>query len=129
MVGGLGAMALCHGDPDQAESLFHQSLVALREAGDRWYLVLDLEWLARVAATRSDWHRTVRLLSAADSLRRAAGDTQPPLADPYYSSLLERARLAIGQEEFAEVFAEGTSMSLDGAIEYALLTSSQSVES
>jgi hypothetical protein len=75
-----------------------------------------LERLAAAVVSQQQPKRAAHLLAAAEGLRDANG-VPLPTAD---CAEHERSVAAVGEEAFADAWAEGRALSLDQAVEYAL---------
>jgi hypothetical protein len=76
--------------------------------------------MAGVAAGLGEWQRAARLLGATAGLLESMGG----VLDPDWQADVDRyeaaTRSTLGEEAFAEAWAEGQAMSLEQAVEYAL---------
>jgi predicted ATPase/DNA-binding CsgD family transcriptional regulator len=108
-----------HGDLQEAESFVHEALKLGREAGDQLGLVDGLELLARLAAEQDSPKEATRLLAAAESLRSELGYARFSVEQEPYDAAVARAREALGPDDFAAAWTEGTKLSLQQAIAYS----------
>ena len=111
-------VALAQGEPDQAERDAHDALVVA--ARTKGYLrVADvLECLARLAADAGNHPYAARTLGASDGIRRRTGEARFPMYQADYDATLVAVREALGQQDFAAVWAEGAALSTEEAIAY-----------
>jgi predicted ATPase/class 3 adenylate cyclase/DNA-binding CsgD family transcriptional regulator len=110
---------IAEGEPDAAESDLHDALAA---AGDvRAYLGVPdtLECLADLACRGGSDQEAVRLLGAADAIRRRTSEARFDIYQSDCESLLAQLRNAMGDEDFDCAWAEGAALSIDEAIAYA----------
>ena len=78
-----------------------------------------LECLADLAV-KADGHReAARLFGAADGIRQRVGVVRFKIYDVEYENSLGALRDAMGEEDFAAAWAEGTALSTDEALAYA----------
>jgi hypothetical protein len=78
-----------------------------------------LECLADLAV-KADGHReAARLFGAADAIRQRIGVVRFKIYDVEYQNSLGALRDAMGEEDFAAAWAEGTALSTDEALAYA----------
>ena len=111
------------GDRHGAGVLIRESLRTNKQPfGSQWSVAHCLETLAWVAAADGDHRRAARLLGAADLTWRTSG-TRP--ADLSYlagshKQCKERARGALGDENFAVIFDEGAQLTFEDAVAYAV---------
>jgi len=117
---GLGFLALCRKDLAQASSLLKESLTMFHDSEDRPGKVRSLDRLANLALAEGQAARAVRLLGAADAAREAIGAPQPPSEHEEFDRIIGAARSEMDESAFVEAWAEGQTMSLDQAVEYAL---------
>ena len=116
----LGVLALHRGDRREAESRLVDALTALAEAGERPNVAYGIDAFAMLAAAEGDHIRTIRLASAAKSMRTAS---QLPPLDPWSAMLepsLDSARRALGHQLAERSWTEGASLSTEDAVAYAL---------
>ena len=113
-------IARLRGDTEQAAAVTRASLVLSRDLGARGNLAVGFESLAWIARVDGDHGRAVRLLGAADALRRALG--RPITRELRKGRDEDRAvaRAALGQDAFETAWAEGRAMTLEQAVAYAL---------
>lgn len=119
-----GVVALHQGYYEQAARLFRESLSLLWEVGEKLGIAEAFELLASVAAERQhapgNAQRAARLFGAAELLREEIGSpTEVPDAAEY-DRRITRARDLVGEPVFAAAWAEGRTMTLEQAVEYAL---------
>jgi predicted ATPase/class 3 adenylate cyclase len=120
---GLADVSLRQGDVDRAEALQHEALSLYRELGDLRRCAEGLEELARTAGVAGRGARAARLLGMAGTLREVIGAPQPPTEQADVEEAVAGARMALGEEVWAEAFAAGRELSLDAAIAEVLVES------
>jgi predicted ATPase/DNA-binding CsgD family transcriptional regulator len=106
-------------DPNAAEDLHHQALALRIDHGLRTSMVDSLDALAGLAGRAESFTEAVRLLAASDAARTAMGYPRPPIDQPDHEATLARFCTALGDDEIATAWAEGTALSLDDAVAYA----------
>jgi predicted ATPase/class 3 adenylate cyclase len=116
----LGRVALHLGDNERAVALFRKSLVLRRETGDKPGLAQCLEGLAYVACARGRHGQATRLFGAADALRETYAVRRLPVDEAEHESRVAFARAGLIETAFVATRAEGRTMTLEQAIEYAL---------
>jgi predicted ATPase/class 3 adenylate cyclase len=117
---GLGDLDLVEGEAESAHQRYHESLALFSQMGYRRNIAACLVGLARVAEGRAESERSARLLGAAQALVEAIG-ARLGVVDRTEQERCEAAvRAALGEEAFAAARAEGRSMTLQQAVEYAL---------
>lgn len=105
-------------DPGLAADLHHEALQT-RVEHNLWTFVPDsLDGLARLAAAEARFPEAVRLLATSANGREQVGYPRPTIDQPAVDVTVDEARTAMGDEGFEEVWAEGSSLSLDEAAAY-----------
>jgi predicted ATPase/class 3 adenylate cyclase/DNA-binding CsgD family transcriptional regulator len=116
----MGVASFRQGDLERAASLFRESLTVLREVGERWFITRSLEYLAAVIAMQGDHARAARLFGAGESLRDKIGESVLEFYRADYDRGVAAAHAGLDEQSFAAMWAEGRTMELEEAIEYAL---------
>ena len=107
-------------DKDASRRLAAESLAIEREVGDRPGQLFNFEVLAGVAAAEGRPERAVRLYACASVLRQAVGSHAVEPGWPDHARQVADLRSALGDEAFAEAWAQGRAMSSDESLDYAL---------
>lgn len=84
------------------------------------YIPSVIDSLAATAAAQSQMERAARLWGAAESLREAMGALLPSSERSERDRSIAAVCSALSKEAFATAWAEGSGMSLERAVEYAL---------
>jgi len=113
---GLGHIARCRHDCLQAEVLFKQALALRREMGNMQGVVHSLWGFGRVAAMEQRYERAARLFGSVDARCEMLRGHERRA----YEDEVRALRAQLGETAFDQARAEGRSMSLEQAIEYAL---------
>jgi hypothetical protein len=116
----LGFVKHLLGDEASATALLCEGLAMQDRQLHRLCIAESLDRFAWVATDQDRLHRAARLLGAADELRRRMGAPLPLGDKPLYDRYLEAIHAALNNDEFDKAWAEGTALSLDQAVEYAL---------
>ncbi len=119
---GLGHLARIQGDYGRATGLLEESLVILVQLKDKRCPALCVEGLACVASGRGQAERAARLFGAAEVLREAIGVALLPAERADHERAVAAARAGVDEAAFAAAWAEGRTMRLEQAAEYALAT-------
>ena len=119
-LGTLGWVAIREGDWSRALTRLGESLEVRQEIGDKGGCAWCLERLAEVALAQGKPEKAVRLLSAAAALRISIGSVIDPVDQLEYQNRRTSLRAELGEEQFAKIWEEGRSMTLEQAIGYAL---------
>jgi len=117
----LGWVALLRDDLKRAEALHKESLALSKELGGSHRTFVFLEGLACDAGAKGEAERAARLFGAAQALREATGfpleAAMRSLEEPYFVG----ARSQLEESAWTKAWGEGRAMSMEAAIEYALL--------
>ena len=76
--------------------------------------------LARLSVQTAGYTEAARLFGGADAIRQLTRDMRLPMQQVAWEESLETARDALGQEACDAAWAEGTALSMDEVIAYAL---------
>ncbi|GII92730.1 hypothetical protein Ssi02_29610 [Sinosporangium siamense] len=116
---GLGRIALRKGDLAEARVRLTEALLLSRDAGLRLGIARRLEQYARLVAMEGDLLRSVLLAAASTALRDSTGATSPGFG-ARLSELLDPARHELGDTLVERLWAAGSNMTPDQAVECAL---------
>lgn len=117
---GLGDIARQRRDDHAARAAYRESLTISREVGVRLSLLEGTEGIARMLASSGNYRMAARLFGAASALRLSSHLPLPPPERPEQETLLEAARVALGEESFAEVWEASRALTLEVMVEEAL---------
>lgn len=117
---GLGDTAIGEGDSAVAYAHYIQSLTGCQALGDGYFMLWNLEGIARVAAADGQLVRAVQLFAASTALRESMGMSQPPLRRATYNHLLQMLRTELDEATFANAWTAGQALDLARAVQYAL---------
>jgi hypothetical protein len=118
---GLAGVAWTRGDLEQGAALLKHSLITFRDVGTRDRVAECLQELASLALLAGQPAQTVTLSAAAGATQSSAGLALWPAVAARRDRDLELARAGLGQAEFERAWAEGQALSLDQAIDLALI--------
>ncbi len=116
----LGYVSRHDGDYEQAARHFMESLLSFRELGQPWGIAASMAGLAGVAESTGRAEHAARLLGASEKLLNSIGFVREERIE--YARALAAIRGELSEQAFAAAWAEGTAMTVDEAIEYALGT-------
>ena len=116
----LGWVLRLEADPDGARSMFQAALRMSRRNGDRSGLAYASLGLACLAADRGDWRRAGELHGAAQAFLDRTGQPWEEPEARYRRDSLDKVRAHLGQEQFDRVYAKGTMLSLEEALDVVL---------
>jgi len=115
----LGAAAHKRGDNELALQRFHEALDLLQATPNKSSLAKVLEDLGFTLAALGDGSRGVRLLGAADAIRRTIHSPVFASERAEYEAELTRLRAALGEAAFDGAWRIGSSITLERALEEA----------
>lgn len=107
------------GEPADAEDRAHAALADACASSNPLVAIEALELLAALAVDLGDRAEAARLFGAARARRDTLGYPVPPVERTTIEAAQADARAALGDEAFDAAWAEGESMTLDAAAEYA----------
>jgi predicted ATPase/transcriptional regulator with XRE-family HTH domain len=121
----LAYVALHKNDYDRGATLFAESLGLYRKIGDLNGIVICLAGMACIASARSHPVRAACLFGAHEMLLEVIDMPIDPIDRIEYDRHLAAARAQLDEAAFAAAWAEGRALSLDQAIDEALLCSAK----
>jgi predicted ATPase/class 3 adenylate cyclase len=116
----LGEVLRREGDPEGARSMFVAGLRISRRNGSRSGLAHASLGLACLAGDLGDWHRAGELHGAAQAFLDQTGEQWQGGEARDRRDSLDQVRARLGQEQFDLVYAHGTTLSLEEALDVAL---------
>ena len=117
----LGWLLRQEGDPDGARSMFVAGLRISRRNGSLVGLASVSLGLACLAADLGDWRRAGELHGAAQALLDRTGHRWEEGEARYRRDSLGKVRTHLGEEQFNRVYAKGTTLSPEEAVEVVAL--------
>jgi predicted ATPase/class 3 adenylate cyclase len=108
------------GNFEEALTLYRETLPDWQKIGHRGAVAHQLECFAFIAKTQEEGERAVKLMSAAEALREASNSPRTPQEGIEYERELAGLRAGIDEKTFVSLWADGRSMNMEQAIEYAL---------
>ena len=116
--GNLGLAALLTGETDTASHAFREELTLCRETVVRPQAFEGLRGLAAIAVVNGDDQRAAKLVSAADAHRYDL--PEDPVEARLDETFFEPARARCGTDAWIAAAREGSALSFEDAIAYAL---------
>jgi predicted ATPase len=107
-------------DHDVAEKFLKEGLALNREVENWEFVAYCLEGSAGLAGAREQGVRAAWLWGAAEALRTNIGAPPTPETRRYYPQSMAAARALLGEAAWDAAFAEGSAMSAEETVEYAL---------
>jgi hypothetical protein len=120
MLAGLARALHALGDVARAVARQQEALAVAQEVDHTGFRSARLAELARLYGAHGQPRRAVRLLGALEAIRQANDCPVEPHKRQLDECTLAEARKVLGDEAFAAAWAEGSSMPLKQAVEYAL---------
>jgi tetratricopeptide (TPR) repeat protein len=108
------------GNYEEALALYRETLPDWQKIGHRGAVAHQLECFAFIAKAQEQGERAVRLMSAAEALRAASSSPRTPREQIEYDRELAGLRAGMDEKTFDLLWAEGRSMTMDQAIDFAL---------
>ena len=107
-------------DYETALSLAREALTTARIGATQLLTEEALDFLALLAARDGNPTRAVRLFGALESTRSLLANHQSDADNAAYEQTVSSLRQQFEDDRFADVWAEGSAMSIEEAVEYAL---------
>jgi non-specific serine/threonine protein kinase len=108
------------GNYEEALALYHETLPNWQKIGHRGAVAHQLECFAFIATAQEQGERAVKLMSAAEALRQTSSSPRTPQERIEYERELGGLRAGMDEKIFHLLWAEGQSMNMDQAIDFAL---------
>jgi predicted ATPase/class 3 adenylate cyclase len=108
------------GNYEEALALYRETLPEWQEIGHRGAVAHQLECFAFIAKAQEEGERAVKLMSAAEALRRGSSSQRTPQERIEYDRELAGLRAGMDEKAFNSLWAEGQSMNMEQAIDLAL---------
>ena len=116
----LAVIAIAQGDSAAARQWHGESLALCQETGDVKLAVNNLAGLAAAAAGQQELPRSVRLSAAAETLGARHNVEWVDGLEPLLAATVAAGQAALAETAFKALWAEGSALTLEQAIEYAL---------
>jgi predicted ATPase/serine/threonine protein kinase len=116
----LGNLACNEGFYDRAQRLYPEALSLFSELGEMRDTTRVLEGIACATADQGNFERALRLAGAAAALRESFGTPLTVAAKAHLDKRLEAARAKLATGAAARAWMEGSRMTSQAAVEYAL---------
>ncbi len=108
------------GHHQRALERYHETIVAFRDVGQLGAVAHQLECFGFVALAQNQAARALQLFAAAHALREKAATPMTPDEQVYFDEQLKGLRLQVDEAAFAKLWAEGRTLTMEQAIQYAL---------
>jgi len=107
------------GNYQEALALYQETLPNWQKIGHRGAVAHQLECFAFIAKAQEQGERAVKLMSAAEALREASSSMRTPQEQIEYDRELAGLRAGMDEKTFDLLWAEGQSMDMDQAVDFA----------
>jgi predicted ATPase/class 3 adenylate cyclase len=111
---------LRQGDIPKARGLFEDGIRGMQKADLVIGLVFALEGVASLSLSQGETQSAMRLFAWADVMRAKMGDPRPPVEQASVERDLTVIHSKLNNSDFARLWAEGQSMTVDEAVALAL---------
>jgi predicted ATPase/class 3 adenylate cyclase len=123
----LGHIARHTGDINQARQIYTKTLTNWQDLGNRAAIAHQLECFGFLALADEEPQRAIRLFGSAEALRERINSSMTDYEQAEYSQAITQLRSMSTQAEFIFLWAEGRSMTMEQAIQFALNDSYRSL--
>jgi tetratricopeptide (TPR) repeat protein len=113
-------MERLEGHHEKAASMYRETILEWKRLGHRAAVANQLECFAFIAKIQEQPERAIQLLGAAERLREIIKIPMSEVEQVEYDREVADLKANAGEKEFASHWAEGRSMTMEGAIELAL---------
>ncbi len=110
-----------HGELDEPLATYRDLLPKWKDLGHRSAVAHELECIAFILVRKEEPERAANLLGAAAALREAIDSVMTMMEKEEYEKELTALRELLGEAEFNKRWDQGRKMSIDEAIEFAVL--------
>jgi tetratricopeptide (TPR) repeat protein len=117
---GMAHIARQMGNYKEALVLYRETLPDWQKIGHRGAVAHQLECMAFIAKAQEQGERAVKLMSAAEALRELSNSPRTPQEGIEYDRELAVLRTGMDEKTFHLFWAEGQSMNMDQAIDFAM---------
>jgi hypothetical protein len=108
-----------HGSLDEAHEIYKEVIPGWKHLGHRAAVAHELECIGYILIRKEEPGLAVRLISAAQKIRKLIDMPRTNFEDVEYEKELSTLRGMLGEEAFQEQWVNGESLSIDTAIEMA----------
>lgn len=113
-------MERLEGHHDKAAVMYRETILEWRRLGHRAAVANQLECFAFIAKVHEQPERTLKLLGAAERLREIIKIPMSEMEQVEYAREVLDLKANLSEKEFTSLWAEGRSMTMEGAIQLAL---------
>jgi tetratricopeptide (TPR) repeat protein len=109
------------GNYSNAKNTYKETIKVFQDLGNRPAVAHQLECFAMIAIVEEEPQRAAKLFAAADALRELTGHKRTDEEETEEAKFMSRLRAMLPAGEFNALWAEGRSMTLEQAIQLALV--------
>ena len=108
------------GNFTEAKQIYRETIKVFQDYGNRPAVAHQLECFAMIAVAEEEPQRAAKLFGAAEAIREVTGHKPTDEEQAEEAQFTSRLRTMLTEAEFNALWAEGKSMTMEGAIELAL---------
>ena len=116
----LGHIARLTGEIVQAQKTYQETITRFQDLGNRAAVAHQLECFAFIATVEKEPQRAAKLFGAAEALRERLDSQMTDYERVEYDQSVAQMRAMLPAPEFNALWAEGRSMTMEQAIQFAL---------
>jgi predicted ATPase/DNA-binding XRE family transcriptional regulator len=129
MMGNLASLVLESGDIRRAAGLLRQGLLLNRQSRSLQFLIGNFRLASDISLPAAQPDLAARLLGASITLQERIGAMVERFNEPFLDTHIQSLKIELGDDAFAAALAEGRALSLDDALDEALLLLDEVAES
>ncbi|MGC4043660.1 MAG: tetratricopeptide repeat protein [Armatimonas sp.] len=120
VLGNMATMFAIQGNYSVAQSYMKEGLIFFRELGDKRDIAYGLEGMSLILKNTGIVRHAVMLVAAAEAIRENIGSPLTQQQQAELDTELVSLRSQLSEEEFTTAWAEGSALSWEQAVEFAL---------
>jgi tetratricopeptide (TPR) repeat protein len=120
MISEIAHMQRAMGKFIEAKKTYQETIKIFQDYGNRPAVAHQLECFAMIAIVEEEPQRAAQLFAAAEAIREVTGHKRTEEEELEEAQFIERLHAILSEAEFNALWAEGKSMRMDQAIQFAL---------
>lgn len=104
----------------EAKQTYWETIQVFQDYGNRPAVAHQLECFATIAVAEEEPQRAAKLFAAAEAIREVTGHKRSDEEEAEETQFMGRLRAMLPEAEFNTLWAEGKSMTMEAAVEFAL---------
>jgi len=108
------------GNYTEAKKTYRETIKVFQDYGNRPAVAHQLECFAMIAVAEEEPQRAAKLFAAAEAIREVTGHKRTDEEEAEETQFMSRLRAMLPEPEFNTLWAEGKSMTMEQAIQFAL---------